>query len=241
MNKRAHGDSSAGACGLGRHAAGRGAGDWQDEPEGLHARGPAVPWGDEPAHQRDVGGRDGHHAPRHGDDDIDLGGLTVLIGGFAAAAGEQSLATGMVECEMLDRGGVSIASGEAVFDAYGYARQPGEAFAAADAYLQITGADLVLRWESEDSGFCDGQAWAHSQIDYFAIDIDGWSPAQPLVIELDHAFALQPRCLDAGPTAVAAVMAAVEVHGVNTLSLTSTYAFTDDQFSFVQAMALASL
>ena len=96
MNKRAHGNSSAGACGHGRHAAGRGAGDWQDKSEDLHARGPAVPWGDEPTHHRDVGGRDGHHAPGHGHDDIDLGGLTVLIGGFAAAASEQSLATGMV-------------------------------------------------------------------------------------------------------------------------------------------------
>jgi hypothetical protein len=241
MNKRAHGDTSAGACGHGRHAAGRNAGDWQDEPWDVHSRTPAARWPDEPAHHRHVGEGNGHHAPRHGDDDIDLGGLAVLIGGFAVAAGEQSLATGMVECEMLDRGGVSIARGEAVFDAYGYSQQPGEAFAAASTYLQITGADLVLRWESEGSSFSDGQAWAHSQVDYFAIDIDAWSPAQPLVIELDHAFAAQPPCLDAGPTNVAAVMAAVEVHGVNTLSLTSTYAFADDQFSFVQAMALASL
>ena len=59
MNKRAHGDLSAGGCGHGRRAAGRGAGDRQDEFEGLHARGPAVPWGDEPDHHRDVGGRDG--------------------------------------------------------------------------------------------------------------------------------------------------------------------------------------
>ncbi|HZB55296.1 MAG TPA: hypothetical protein VE527_16800 [Reyranella sp.] len=234
MNKRAH-------EGHGRHAAGRGAGDWQDESEDLHTREPAIAWPDGPAHHRDVGKGDGHHAPRHGDDDTDLGGLTVLIGGFAAAGGEQSLATGMVECVTVDRGGVSIASGEAVFDAYGYAEQPGEAFAAAGTYLQITGADLVLQWESEASSFSAGQAWAHSEVDYLAIDIDAWSPAQPIVIELDHAFALQPRCLDAGPTAVAAVMAAVEVHGVDTLSLTSTYAFTDDQFSFVQAMALASL
>jgi hypothetical protein len=234
MNKRAH-------DGHGRHAVGRGAGDWQDEAGDLHTRGPTVAWSDWPAHHRDVEGGDGHHAPRHGDDDTDLGGLTVLIGGFAAAGGEQSLATGMVECVTQERAGVSIARGEAVFDAYGYAEQPGEAFAATGTYLQITGADLVLRWESEGSSFSAGQAWAHSEIDYLAIDIDAWSPAQPIVIELDHVFALQPPWLDAGPTAVAAVMAAVEVHGVDTLSLTSTYAFTDDQFSFVQAMALASL
>ena len=62
MNKRAH-------DGHGRHAAGRGAGDWQDEAGDLHTRGPAVAWSDWPAHHRDVEGGDGHHALRHGDDD----------------------------------------------------------------------------------------------------------------------------------------------------------------------------
>ena len=177
-----------------------------------------------------------------------LGGLTVLIGGFAAASGELTLATGAVQSTAQDRAGVSIAWGEAVFDAYGYGQESTEAFAAADTWLQVTGADLLLRWDFENSGSDSGagQAWAHSEIDYMAIDIHAWSPARPTVIELEQAFALQPPAADLGPSSYgslnfAAVAAAVQAEGTDALALTSTQAFTDSQFSFVHAMALASL
>ena len=55
-----------------------------------------------------------------------LGGLTVLIGGFAAASGQLTVATGAVQSTAQDRAGVSIAGGEAVFDAYGYGEEPTE-------------------------------------------------------------------------------------------------------------------
>jgi len=172
--------------------------------------------------------------------------LTVLIGGFAAAAAELTLATGAVQSAAQERAGVSIAWGEAVFEAYGYGQQPGEAFAATDAWLQVTGADLLLRWDCEDSDSSAGQAWAHSEIDYMAIDIHAWSPAQPTVIELEQAFALQALAADPGLSSYrslnfAAVAAAVHAEGTDALALTSTHAFTDSQFSFVHAMALASL
>jgi hypothetical protein len=182
------------------------------------------------------------------DASTDLGGLAVLIGGFAAASGELTLATGAVQSTAQERAGVSIAWGAAVFEAYGYGQQPTEAFAAADTWLQVTGADLLLRWDLENSGSDPGadQAWAHSEIDYMAIDIPAWSPAQPLVIELAQAFALQPLAADLGPSSdgslnYAAVAAAVQADGTNALALTSTQAFTDKSVSFVHAMALASL
>jgi hypothetical protein len=185
----------------------------------------------------------------HGTDaSTDPGGLKVLIGGFAAASGELTLATGAVQSTAQDRAGVSIAWGEAVFDAYGYGQEPTGAFAAADTWLQVTGADLLLRWDFENSGSDSGagQAWAHSEIDYMAIDIHAWSPARPTVIELEQAFALQPLAADLGPSSYgslnfAAVAAAVQAEGADALALTSTQAFTDSQFSFVHAMALASL
>jgi len=177
-----------------------------------------------------------------------LGGLTVLIGGFAAASGELTLATGAVQSTAQDRAGVSIAWGEAVFDAYGYGQESTEAFAAADTWLQVTGADLLLRWDFETSGSDSGagQAWAHSEIDYMAIDIHAWSPARPTVIELQQAFALQALAADLGPPSYGALnfaagAAAVQAEGTDALALTSTQAFTDSQFSFVHAMALASL
>ena len=177
-----------------------------------------------------------------------LGGLTVLIGGFAAASGELTLATGAIQSTAQDRAGVSIAWGEAVFDSYGYGQEPTEAFAAADTWLQVAGADLLLRWDFKNSGSDSdaGQASAHSEIDYMAIDIYAWSPAHPTVIELEQAFALQPLAADLGPSSYgslnfAAVAAAVQAEGTDALALATTQAFTDSQFSFVHAMALASL
>jgi hypothetical protein len=202
-----------------------------------------------------------HHAPEVSSDPTDdpggypgadastgLGGLTVLIGGFAAAIGPLTVATGAVQSTAQDRAGVSIAWGEAVFDAHGYGQEPTEAFAAADTWLQVTGADLLLRWDFEDSGSDTGagQAWARSEIDYMAIDIHAWSPARPTVIDLEQAFALQPLAADLSPFSsgslnFAAVAAAVQAEGTDALALTSAQAFTDSQFSFVHAMALASL
>ena len=177
-----------------------------------------------------------------------VGGLTVLIGGFAAASGQLTVATGAVQSTAQDRAGVSIAWGEAVFEAYGYGQEPTEAFAAADTWLQVTGADLLLRWDFEESGSDSGagQAWAHSEIDYMAIDIHAWSPARTTVIDLEQAFALQPPAADFSPFSLgalhfAAVAAAVQAEGTDALALTSTQAFTDSQFSFVHAMSLASL
>jgi hypothetical protein len=255
MNKWAHADSSVGACGGGwRAPTQRGGGDWHDDSSDRSTPEPAVPWRHEsgrhePADRHDD--RDTHH---HGpavtdagtDAGTDLGGLAVLIGGFAAAAGETSLATGMVQSAAQDRGDVSIAWGEAVFDANGHAGQPGEAFAAADTWLQVTGADLLLRWDIEASDRNADQAWAHSEIDYMAIDIHAWSPTQPIVIDVEHTFTPQSLHPDAGllshgPDSYAAVASAVEARGVDALALTSTYAFTESQFSFVHAMALASL
>jgi hypothetical protein len=151
------------------------------------------------------------------------------------------MATGAVEVVANDGPGASISRGAAVFDAFGYGQQPDGTFAATDAYLQVFGADLVLRWDVEGAGSGAGQAWSHSEVDYLAIDINAWSPPEPIVIDVDQAVKLQPEWLAAGPAAFAATVAGVEVHGGDVLSLTSTYAATDSQLSFVYAMALASL
>ena len=176
-----------------------------------------------------------------------LGGLTVLIGGFAAASGQLTVATGAVQSTAQDRAGVSIAWGEAVFDAYGYGQEPTEAFAAADTWLQVTGADLLCAGTSRIQARIRAPAKpGRSEIDYMAIDIHGWSPARPTVIDLEQAFALQPLAADLSPFSLGApnfavVAAAVQAEGTDALALTSTHAFADSQFSFVHVMALASL
>jgi hypothetical protein len=249
MTKRPHANSSAGAC---RHdlPASTGCSDQgQDEPRDCHVQVPVTAWhhgsaaryvdapsdiGDPAADpQRDRG------VDAHGDTGGGTGGLAVLVGGVAAAAGEVALATGVIETVLQDRPSLSIAWGGAAFEAQGYGQQPSEAFAAADTWLEILGADLVMRWSAAESGYDAGNAWAYSEIDYLAIDIARWSPAEPIVIELDHGAARPAPLLDAGVGSYAAVVAGVEAQGADTLSLTSTYAFTESQWSFVQALALA--
>jgi hypothetical protein len=183
-----------------------------------------------------------------GDASSERGGLTVLMGGFAAASGDMTLASGAVQSTAQDRAGVSVTWGEAVFDALACDAASTETFAAADTWLQVTGADLLLRWDFEYSGSdpCADQAWAHSEIEYMAIDIHAWSPARLTVIELEQAFALQAPAADLslfsyGSPNFAAVVAAVQVEGTDALALTSAQAFTDSQFSFVHAMALTAL
>jgi len=262
MNKRVDADPLVGSCEHGCRAATgpaipRGdAGHGHDRVEGAQA-------GQEQAGKCDGifanGWSPHHHGPElHSDAGAglaghpgahtasDLSSLTVLIGGYAAASGELTMASGTVQSMAQDRGGVSITWGEAVFDAVGYGMGSTESFAAADTWLQVTGADLVLCRGFENSGSGAGQAWAYSEIDYMAIDIHSWSPPRPIVIELEHALAVQPPAADVdafsdGSLNFAAVVAAAQAEGTDALALTSTQAFTDNQFSFVYAMALTAL
>lgn len=266
MNKPVHADPSVGSCNHGWRAdMHRGGDGWQEGNVGHR-------WVGQLDHDRMDHARTGHEqAGKHCDAEPkenslhrDAGelandpggchgvdatsGLAVLIGGFAAASGDLTLATGTVQSTAQDRPGVSIAWGEAVFEAYGYDQDSTGAFAAADTWLHVSGADLLLRSDFESSGSDPGagQAWAHSQIDYMAIDIHGWSPAQTTVIELGQAFAVQSPGAHLDPFSYcslnfAAVAASVQAESTNTLALTSIQSFADSQFSFVHAMALASL
>jgi hypothetical protein len=268
MNKRVHADPSVGSCNHGWRAdMYRGYDSWR---EGADHRADGPVEHDRMEHARTGHDKAGDHCdvhrigglPHHDDPDssssasndhpgahrsTDVGGLTVLVGGFAAASGDLTFATGAVQSTAQDRAGVLISWGDAVFDAYGYGQDPTNTFAASDTWLQVTGADLVLRRNFETSGSDPGadQAWAHSELDYMAIDIPGWSAARPTVIELERAFALQSPAADLGPFSgslnFAAVAAAVQAESTETLALTSIQSFTDSQFSFVHAMALASL
>ena len=245
MNKGSHVDISASAGGHGRDAPAGWVDIRHDGERDRHADDPGVTW------KNDLGGdvfgghrsEENHLVPQGPQQEIaaNADGMTILIGGFAAAGGEVSMATGVAEVVANDGPGVSISRGAAVFDAHGYGQQPDGAFAATDTYLQVSGADLVLRWDFEGSGSAAGQAWSHSEIDFLAIDVTAWSPPEPIVIDVDQPVKLQPDWHVAETAAFAATVAGVDVHGGDVLSLTSTYAAADSQLSFVYAMALASL
>ena len=107
-----------------------------------------------------------------------------MIGGSAIAVGDASAVTGFVENVAIDKGAISIAMGEAIFQASAQSASPNGAAAAADTFLDVSGADFIIEREVGGSKHGAHDASAFSELDYLAIDIHGWSPPHgPIVIE----------------------------------------------------------
>jgi len=171
-------------------------------------------------------------------------GLLAVIGGSAMAAGEASDVTGFVDNFAEDRGDYSIAMGKAIFESSAHASTPGSALAAADTFLDVSGADFIFEHEigQSERGLYD--AWARSELDYFSIDVHGWTPPHgTIVIDVDHPFGHgQPIGQDPLYGNLAQVFALAEAHGADTLSATFTNALTiENHFSFVNAVGIVAL
>jgi hypothetical protein len=188
---------------------------------------------------------DGHHhhpSPAHAPDPQE--GLVAVIGGSATAAGETSAVTGFVENFAEDRGDYSIAMGEAIFQASAHSGTPGGARAAANTFLDVSGADFIFEHEIGQSKHGRYDAWASSELDYLSIDIHGWSPPQgPIVIDVHQPFDHhQPSGPEPSYGNFAQVLALAEAHGADTLSATFTNALTiENHFSFVNAVGIVAL
>jgi hypothetical protein len=194
------------------------------------------------------GGHQHHHDHHHHQSPVDApdpqDGLVAVVGGSAIAAGEATAVTGFVENFAQDMGRYSIAMGEAVFQASAYSSEPGGALAAAGTFLDVSGADFIFERETDQAKQGLHDASARAELDYFSIDIHGWSPPHgPIVIELDQSFGHhQPFGHDPSYGNFAQVIAMAEAHGANTLSATLTSALTvENQFSFVHGMAMVAL
>jgi hypothetical protein len=188
-------------------------------------------------HVRDERG-DGHQHHQSPDD------LLAVIGGSATAAGNASAATGFVENFAEGGDDYSIAMGKAIFEASAYTSNPGDARAAADTFLDVSGADFIFEYETGQSQQGPYDAWARSELDYFSIDIHGWSPPHgPIVIDVHHPFGnSQPIGQDLFDGNFAQVLALTEAHGADTLSATFTNALTiENHFSFVNAVGIVAL
>ena len=171
-------------------------------------------------------------------------GLVAVIGGSAIAAGEATAVTGFVENFAQDMGRYSIAMGEAVFQASASSSEPGGALAAASTFLDVSGADFIFERETDQAKQGLHDASARAELDYFAIDIHGWSPPHgPIVIDLDQSSGHhQPFGHDPSYGNFAQIIAMAEAHGANTLAATLTSALTvENQFSFVHGMAMVAL
>jgi hypothetical protein len=188
-------------------------------------------------------GDHGHHAVSSGPQPE---GIVTVLGGTALAAGDASTATGFIENAAYDRGWLSIAKGEAIFEASAHTAEQGGAVAMADTFLDISGADFIIEREVDRSGHGQYDAWARSELDYLAIDIHGWSPPNgPVVIDINHGFGHGHGAAlghDAAYGAFAQMLATAEAHGANTLSATLTSAITvENHFSFVTGMGIVAI
>jgi hypothetical protein len=135
--------------------------------------------------------------------------------------------------------------GEATFLASAYSTEPGGALAAASTFLGLWGADIIFKYESVQStqGLHDGSA--ASKLDYFAIDLHGWSPpGGPIAIQLQQPFNHQDESFvhETAYGNFAHVFAATEAHGVNALAATFTNALAiESHLSFVNAVGIVAL
>jgi len=159
--------------------------------------------------------------------------MIAAVGGDAVAAGQDTVAIGLVQNDGKDHGGYSIIVGDATFEASAQAPEAGGADAAANTVMAVSGADYIIKDESSHGGSGPNDAWASSELDFVAVNINGWSPeGGPVVIELHQpGHQVQPDGHQPPHGNYAAV--------IDSLSATQTNALTvENQFSFVNAIAV---
>jgi len=109
------------------------------------------------------------------------------FGGEANAVGEATLAEGDIFSRMVDEGDVTYGYGTADF--CGKAQSPDDnAFASAECFANVSGADLVLIWTTSSTHYVEASngsyASAASQVLGFAVDFEKWDFRNgPIVIE----------------------------------------------------------
>jgi hypothetical protein len=170
--------------------------------------------------------------------------VIAVVGGDAVAAGQDTVTIGLVQNLAQDHGGYSIMVGDATFEASAQAPEAGGADAAANTVLTVSGADYIIKDESSYRGSGPNDAWASSELDFVAVNINGWSPeGGPVVIELHQpGHQVQPDGHQPPDGNYAAVIATAEAHGADSLSATQTNALTvENQFSFVNGIAVVAV
>jgi hypothetical protein len=188
-----------------------------------------------------------HGGPHHqeaGASGIPQAGQVAVVGGEAVAAGQDTLATGLVQSVAEDKGSYSIIVGDAIFEASARSSEPGGAAAGANTFLTVSGTDFIIKYEDSHGAHGPNAAWASSELYYVALDIDGWSPrGGPVVIELHQPGHQSQVCGQEPPHGnYADVMAKVEAHSSGSLSATLTNALTgENQFSFVNAIGVVAV
>ena len=180
--------------------------------------------------------------------------VIAVIGGSAIAVGEDTVTIGLVQNSAeesslplphgVGKGGYTIMVGDATFEASAQAPEAGGADAAANTFMTVSGADIIIKDESSDGSRGANDASASSELSYIAVNINGWSPeGGPVVIEFQQPDQqVQPDEHQPPHGNHAAVIATAEAHGADSMSATHAIALTvANQFSFVTAIAVVAV
>ena len=173
----------------------------------------------------------------------DPDGMIASVGGTAQAIGTNTLATGQVQMQMVDKGAFSIAKGSAQF--VGAAQSDTGVAAAAGATTQanVSGADFVLSLTKIKGAVSDSSAVVKSTTKVVAIDFDGWAPPGGQVTidltSIKFKGGGQPLAISGNIAHVGAVATAT---GDNSVAATTTDSLViDNHFSAVTGGALTGI
>ncbi len=179
----------------------------------------------------------------------DTSPVASLVGGDGTAVGEQTLVDANIFSRLIDLGSVTVAFGAATFKS---AAVSGEdlAFAAADTFADVSGADFVFVFNKKTSITSDGEtsyATQTSTTTYIAIDLEDFDLAGgPIAFNFYDANTYLDGCRGGRVPNIDGNVSVLDVDAVaraeNTLvDVLSSILTIDDQLSSVSAVAVSAV
>jgi hypothetical protein len=168
------------------------------------------------------------------------------IGGQANAVGQATLAEGDIFSRMVDQGDVTFGYGTADFCGKAQSLSDDTAFASAECFANVSGADFVLTWTTSSTHYVEASNGSYastaSQVVAFAVDFERWDFRDgPILIEgsSDHTFTGE---LDFLPTLIEGNVATLDVDtlamgGSTFVDVVASVLTIEDQLSSVGAVA----
>jgi hypothetical protein len=188
--------------------------------------------------------------------EADPDGMSVDLGGAAAAAGQATLANGTLVAHQTHQGNKTVAWGVADFTAVAASVDGSDPLALSGASLDITGADVIYLYPNGGSFEVGNMVGSRTTVQFVAIDYDNWAPAggpivytvpaddrNPLVKPQDFGLgpsfaAFENDFLEAGNQANVKATSTATNPGGDTLAIADTNAVTlQGQYSAVDGWA----
>jgi hypothetical protein len=144
---------------------------------------------------------------------------------------------------LASRTGASVPAG-AIFCATSHVSGDGPATAAAETFVQVTGADYLIEIHCSERGAERASTWAWSETEYIAVDVHDMASKTPVTIDMSVVNAELHQCLSSDAVFgyldgnIANAIATAEVHGADMFAATLTHALTiQNHFSSVSGLS----